>query len=297
MRLYDLIRGKGLRRSRTVRTIYKHALRAFLSGGGFIAEGIEGGGSIKFWPRRKSSPLKIIGDYVEEMVWLVMDALEPGAVFVDVGAYEGLYTMFASPKCSRVYAFEPSPAMYHILKSNLKLNRIRNATAENLLVMDKPGRAKLYLDDVNPTCTSTIIRRLPAIPTVSEQAGGKGGRAAGGCAEVEATTLDKYLLADNKVERVDFVKIDTEGADGLVILGMKNVLEKFRPKMQIELFLDAMRSAGTDPLELLKLLRSYKYQPLHVRNYPFALAERDWDSLLTNITKPDFPSYSNLLLL
>ena len=72
----------------------------------------------------------------EEGIWepyetsLVMDLLHPGAVFVDVGANIGYFTVLAATTAGKVFAFEPDPENFRLLEANLALNALqRKVTA------------------------------------------------------------------------------------------------------------------------------------------------------------------------
>jgi FkbM family methyltransferase len=133
--------------------------------------------------------------YEQETLSFIEAAVKPGGVFVDVGANIGGYTVRLAKK-SRVYAFEPHPLNYSLLRSNLKLNNLNEASAYNCAVSDTVGDAELYTSKFHG-CHSIVNRQEEHVT-------------------VAVTTLDKIL---SDVKKVDVLKIDVEGAEPHVFRG------------------------------------------------------------------------------
>src|SRR5690242_8285275 len=76
--------------------------------------------------------------------------LAPGMVFVDGGANDGLYTLFASRRVGRegiVWAFEPSAREFSRLELNLRLNQTENVKLFRVALADRDGEAELAIAD------------------------------------------------------------------------------------------------------------------------------------------------------
>src|SRR5579862_7898796 len=72
--------------------------------------------------------------------------LAPGMVFIDAGANDGLYTLFAARRVGSagvVWAFEPSRREYARLEENLKLNQLENVRPFQIALADQNGEADL----------------------------------------------------------------------------------------------------------------------------------------------------------
>jgi FkbM family methyltransferase len=137
-----------------------------------------------------------------------------GDNFVDVGAHIGRYSIVAAKRIGnlgRVIAIEAHPDTFELLKKNMALNGLQNVTTINAVASSQKGRVKLYLDghDSGFTVYTTIMINR----TKTEK-----------FLEVEANTLDN-ILNENNVQRVNYVKIDVEGAELEVLKGTSNVLE------------------------------------------------------------------------
>jgi FkbM family methyltransferase len=161
-------------------------------------------------------------------------------VVVDLGANIGLFTLFALRENSeaQIVAVEPSPAAFAILERNVG-HAGGNVTCVQLLARDRPGRHRLFYFSDSPgesTCNRRERQaqrlRLDAhrraansskgFPPVHAEAGMGDHGVEGECAvEVEAQTLSQILWATlGQVSTIDLLKIDVEGDEALVLLGV-----------------------------------------------------------------------------
>ena len=182
------------------------------------------------------------GTYEELEAKIMEEKIETGNIVVDIGANIGLHTLNMARivgNTGQVFAFEPDPSNFEILKKNVKINNYKNIILEQKAVGDKHGRVTLYQSD-NP-----INHRIfPQIERATNQV------------QVELTNLDNYFDSD-MIDKINFIKIDVEGMEFGVLKGMKNILKnnkkikilfEFVPKDTIE--------AGFIPIELLDYLTS-----------------------------------------
>jgi FkbM family methyltransferase len=142
---------------------------------------------------------------------------------VDVGAHHGLYTLLAS-KCvgwhGHVVSIEPSPRECTRLEKHLQLNRWSNVELVPCAAGENPGEADSYLaDGFQDWCNSL---RPPAssqsVPTI----------------RVPVRRMDD-ILSELEISKVDFVKLDVEGAELSVLYGaMKLLHRESRPAMLVE---------------------------------------------------------------
>lgn len=165
---------------------------------------------------------------------IIFHNLKEGDVFIDVGANIGYYTLLASKKVGitgHVYSFEPETENYELLKQNIILNNLQNVTVEKKAVANKPGRMKLYL---NPTNKGDHSLRDDKMNRDYQ--------------EVDVISLDDYF----KDKKINFIKIDVQGADVLVIKGAKGIMSN-NPNILIVSEFSTMnfRKMNTDPKEYL----------------------------------------------
>jgi FkbM family methyltransferase len=119
-------------------------------------------------------------------------------IIVDAGAHVGLFSLVASVFAEKVYAIEPHPLNYYLLKANLIKNNVNNVIAINKALWHKIEKVKLY-QGFN-TATHSVFR---------------GGRT---FSVAETITLeDIYNLLENEgFRKIDLLKIDVEGAESRI---------------------------------------------------------------------------------
>ena len=150
--------------------------------------------------------------------------LADGMVFVDGGANCGAYTVVAGRRVGRrgrVFSFEPGSESFSVLRRNIELNRLENVKAFRLALSDSRGNVRLY-HHRGPNSYSLAPSGGPSRPYEV----------------VAATTLDA-VLADEGVDRLDFLKLDVEGAEELVLNGAGSLVSRFRPTVLFEIYRDA----------------------------------------------------------
>ena len=146
----------------------------------------------------------------------ISDVVKKTDTIFDVGAWKGPYTLLFSKLMrgkGRVYAFEPDKEAFDILRHHVEGNGLTNVHVERLCVANFIGKCKLR--SFGSGVTSIMGRGTPLKEVV-----------------VETTTIDKYCK-DNGI-CPDGIKIDVEGAEGLVIAGCQNVIQKYSPWVLLE---------------------------------------------------------------
>ena len=140
--------------------------------------------------------------------------IQPGMTVLDLGAHHGLYTLLASKRvgaAGKVYAFEPSPRERKALRQHLILNLCRNVVLKEFALGNENTASDLFVvDDWAVGCNS--LRP----PEVTERTS---------LVRVEVVRLDDWL-GEQKIGRVDFVKIDVEGSELAALEGATRLLER-----------------------------------------------------------------------
>jgi FkbM family methyltransferase len=167
-----------------------------------------------------------------------IDALEAGGTFVDIGAHVGLFAVPAAKAVGvdgRVVCFEPDPDNRRLLERNVARHELGNVEVIGAAVADHAGTITLKRSSFN-----TGDHRIDS----AQSARG---------VEVPMVSLDEWI-EEHGIEP-DVIKMDVQGAEPLVLAGMRNVLEGNQPLHMFLEFAPAMlRSANTDPRELLQRL-------------------------------------------
>jgi len=153
---------------------------------------------------------------------------------VDIGGCIGTTALPYSRLYSKVYAFEPNPESFSFLQENIQQNNCNNITAFNLALSDRhyKGISERYGNN-----SGMVIFRENAVGSV------------------ESSTLD-----DQNIENVDFIKIDTEGTEYLVLKGAEQTLRNYKPLVQLEVNGCAERLFGIDSKQIYDFMTSLGYR-------------------------------------
>lgn len=193
--------------------------------------------------------LYFTGTYEPQVLRLLQRELAAGAVFVDVGAHIGIHSLVAAKHLERlgggrVYAFEPSPESAGCIRYTAAGNEVEVAVVETALGV-APGSVRLFGDE----------RYHEADLGVRSQFG-----TGAPAAEAPVVPFDQWA-AGVGLDRLDAVKIDVEGAEALVIEGMRESLTRLRPRLLIvEAKDDAWRQSAIDRAALRARIESLGYQ-------------------------------------
>jgi FkbM family methyltransferase len=136
---------------------------------------------------------------------------KPGDVIVDVGAGRGEDVLAFSREVhgnGRVLAIEAHPASYRILEAFRRLNKLSNTITVEAAIMDHPGTVKIDEGDIWETNTVSLTETGSGI-------------------SVRATTLDQ-LCEEQKIARIDFLKMNIEGAERFALQGMRETIGNVR---------------------------------------------------------------------
>ncbi len=93
------------------------------------------------------SLLQAYEEYEPGTQWVFRKLLRPGMNVADLGAHVGFFTLLAAGLvglAGRVYAFEPHPENFTILKKNISLNQCTNVLAVGKAVSDRSGKVQLW---------------------------------------------------------------------------------------------------------------------------------------------------------
>ena len=186
------------------------------------------------------------GTYEELESKIMEEKIEMGNIVVDVGANIGLHTLNMARivgNAGQVFAFEPDPSNFEILKKNVMINNYKNIILEQKAVGDKHGRTTLYQSD-HPG----KHRIFPQTEQAKSQV------------QVELTNLDNYFDSD-MIDKINFIKIDVEGLEFSVLKGMKNILKNSKKiKILFEFMPENTMEVGFTPIELLNYLTSNNFK-------------------------------------
>lgn len=168
--------------------------------------------------------------------------VKPGMTVLDIGANIGCHTLRYAKLVGRhgkVIAFEPMPWAVSKLRRNIELNDFNNIVLEKIALSDVSAKRSVYfrsswtLDDGSTPDSKTNE-------------------------DVDFITLDEYVHR-NKLDKIDFIKLDVDGYEYKVVRGGLKSLIKFKPVMIIEFGNYTLNEYGDNLESLIALLSSAGY--------------------------------------
>ncbi len=142
-----------------------------------------------------------------------------GKIFLDIGAHIGKYSILYSDYWGKIYAFEPEPSNFENLTVNISLNNLRDKIVPlNFAISNGNTEIDFFLSEYSVTHSIVNKQFSKSI-------------------KVKAISLDNFFKDFNiNIEEVDLIKIDVEGAENLVLGGMKSCFNKFKGRLIIEIW-------------------------------------------------------------
>lgn len=169
--------------------------------------------------------------------------VRPDMTVLDIGGNIGLYSLIAAHHCPKgqVIAFEPEVRNARILDAMAKANGFDHLQVIGAGAGAVNGEATLYLDPDNKGKHSLVRDGTNQQVTT-----------------IALVTVDE-IIAGRGLDRVDAVKIDVEGWEDQVLLGMTDVLARDHPALLFEFAPVRIRLAGDDPHAMLMRLVDLGY--------------------------------------
>lgn len=232
----------------------------------------------KMFLGKDSLRLSTRGVYEPFITKMLQDEIKEGDTVLDLGANIGYHTLLFARQVGergKVYAFEPDPINFQLLKKNVEVNGYKNVIMEQKAVSNKSGFMKLYQD--KDSTTSHSLRRNDSCSNIFNT--------------VEVIRLDEYLGS----EKVNFIKIDVEGAEHHALEGMGSLL-KNPMKIMAEFSPSFLKNFGIDPNDFIQLLNDNGFnliynvnekeeiiEPFNVQDFSVHLSQRFQGAVNTNM--------------
>jgi len=162
----------------------------------------------------------LIGTHEPHLQAAIRKYVRAGDVVYDIGANEGYVSLSLAKQVGpggRVIAFEPIPKNLSLLRKNVADNRLANVRVLDMAASNASGETVLRIAG-NYSMASMVWHRQDE-----------------GAVEVVAKTvaLDEPAAA-GEIPPPHFVKIDVEGAEAMVLEGMRGLLANSKPILFVE---------------------------------------------------------------
>jgi FkbM family methyltransferase len=192
-----------------------------------------------------------IGTYDLAINNLIEKTVKAGMVCMDIGANIGHMTLHLARKVGpsgKVFAFEPVPHIYQKLQNNIKRNSFENiVSAYELALSNQTGMATIgYADNlIENQGMGSLVNIKNDVVTYQRQ--------------IQTKTIDEFVR-EMKIKGVDFLKIDIQGAEILLLDGGKEVFSSLSPDLVIEISPSDLACCGHSPHDLIDRLMNYNYK-------------------------------------
>jgi len=194
------------------------------------------------------------GTYERETQLLLMRVLGDGNTFLDIGAHIGYFTLLASAavgNSGKVIAVEPIDENYKQLENHININALENIETIQVVVGSVDGKTQIYFNadndgghalwDPGKHPANQLTRDHPRADTVQSVTLG--------------TLLERY-----GVDRARLIKIDTEGAEILILGAARSVfIEKRVDFVIMEVNVSGLGLLGSSIDDLFSLVNELGY--------------------------------------
>lgn len=180
-------------------------------------------------------------DHDEFLIPIACDNIPVGGVAIDCGAMYGDHTIAYARKVGKegaVIAIEAGKAVFECLMKNAEKFE-GSVLLINSALCDVDGREAYHQVDEGNVGMSIVTSE-------------KGDK-------IFTMTIDA-LVKESKLERLDFIKIDVEGWEYKTLLGSVKAINRFKPKMMIEMNSWTLAQQGTCYKDIYDLLLSLEYE-------------------------------------
>ena len=206
--------------------------------------------------------------------------IRSGQTVFDVGANIGTWSYYVLRRNGNIklYAFEPTPSIFEKLKENLKQ-------------WDLANLHKIALNSQDNICAffcydHHIFNSLIYLPHRKQIAANKQGKI-----DIETRSLDSFCQEHN-INTIDFLKIDTEGAELIVLLGAQKLLKTNRIKVIQFEYNECSKMANATLQDIYQLLTSSNYLIYRIeRNRLVPITQ--WNQALENYKYNNFLAIIN----
>ena len=218
-----------------------------------LAKGLRRKGGLAFLP----AVIPATPERVAEEAFLLSLSLE-GQTDYDVGGDQGIYTIFFASKVGvqgRVFTFEPNPQSYRRIVANVELNQFPNVDVRPIGLGAQKGKLTFVFPESEPARGSADAGIQAQI--LQE----KNSR----IIEIEVNSLDDETSSSG-LPQPDLVKIDVEGLEMDVLLGMKETIRKCHPNLFIEVHGADEQSKDDNAKQVVTFLLDAEYSVFHVES-------------------------------
>jgi FkbM family methyltransferase len=211
----------------------------------FIESSIKIQDHTMFLDKNDNLGLSINPIYGESDTEFVKKIIKKNDIILDIGANIGYYTLIFAKlvgDLGKVFSFEPESENFKILKKNVEINGYNNVILEQKIVSNTNGKSTLYVSE--KAGSHRIYKPDNYVESL----------------EIECISMDNYIEKNN-IKKINFIKIDVEGAELNVLQGIQKILDS---NENIILFTEfspnQIKSCGLEPTDMINFLINNKFK-------------------------------------
>lgn len=186
-----------------------------------------------------------LSQYESMEMKVVTNCLREGDIVFDIGANIGLYTLYLNKRFKSIYtySFEPIPQTFDFLNKNIKLNGI-NTNIYNIGLSNVNDTVEFYFNHAETAASS--MKNLRENNETTE------------LVKCKIRKLDDFVK-EADINRVDFIKVDTEGSELFAFQGALETINEYRPIVFSEMLRKWSKKFNYHPNDIIKLFKSFNY--------------------------------------
>ncbi len=198
------------------------------------------------YPDRRIIPIEILNfsTYENEILDFFKKIIKPDWTIFDIGGNVGWYTINLKKhyKDLNIFTFEPIPKTFEMLTENCELNKIPTDNLFNIGFSDEDKDAVFYVYPEG--CGNSSLQNLSGNSTVKE-------------IRAKLKRIDTFIKENNL--KIDYIKIDVEGAEFLAFKGAYETIKRDKPIIFTELLRKWSAKFNYHPNDVIKWFKDLGY--------------------------------------
>jgi FkbM family methyltransferase len=187
-------------------------------------------------------------DYEKENFDFIKSSVNDGGVVLDIGAHIGLFSLIASQivgQKGKVFAFEPSPTTFDVLSKTISINNANHIIEPiQKAVGEIEGTIQFFVSNDSIDNSNSLVKYL----SDRELKG----------IDIAITSTDLFVKEKN-LRKINFIKIDVEGAELDTLKGAKNTLLTYKPFCMVGIHPEAILAKGDNLLDIYNIIKECGY--------------------------------------
>ena len=222
------------------------------------------------------------GDGEDSCVRFITSLLKTGDIFFDIGANVGLFSLAVNSLSARMggggvlfYDFEPLPPTFEMMKKTLMINNISEDVIKpfNIGFSNQCGSFDFYYPGNSEAAS---------LQPITDDFYIKNKNGTQEKVRCSVSKLDSFCN-EQKIKRLDFMKIDVEGNEKFVLEGGLETIEAFRPMVYCEMLRKHAKRFGYHPNEIIMMMSKLGYECFYYENEKLHIFEQmDENTTFTN---------------